>query len=482
MTTANFSVVPGAAESANRRHDLRPRQPAAETAPTFPAAPITIATLLDEARSDEGLRALQKFARSIGAPIDWQPIATHLARTGVVGRISVPKDAGDVMLRQGMVVGATIDADPLAPVSRLWRGLQRRADVLVDMRRCRTLPGSAAAEAGVERDVLLFSQRVVERTTLPRRAAKSDVDSAGQWSRARSAAELAYRHASAENRQLLLVLPVGRGTDAQRLFGDALERQARLQRLAPPRRVKAGLLSALLMGESDRSPWLAASVMSIEELSATAAEAIGDTGPWPVVSLGQHATFYNMPQQASGAADPVPMLLVLASLLHRDGRVELARQLMASVCLTSAALARMRDELGTAFSVPTDAFLSGVLTNWGRTPAGEARVVARVVPTVQGLRLRIATPLGTAAVRDAVSAALMPTGLEVASVRSLDALDECASSTVEVRVRTRLGEPMLPDDASGALARTLSPAMRCVAIEPWVPGSGGDRSRQRMLN
>jgi len=439
---------------------------------------FSIATLLDESHHAPALQAVRDFAHSLGVPLDSQSIPTHLARTGVVGRIGVPREAGTTMLRQRVVVGATVGADPLAPVSRLWRGLQRRADVLVDMRRFRTLPGSDAAVAGVERDVLLFSQRVTERAT-QRREVPAATDTADQWTRARHAAELAYRQASAEDRQLLLVLPVGRGTDAQRLFSDALVRQARLQRLAPPRVVKAGLLAALLTGEVGRERVLAASVMSIDELTAVAAEAIGDCGPWPVVSVGQRATFYDMPSAFVAGPEPLPLLLVLATMLQRDGRGDFARQLQHSVQLTLAALMRMRDELGTAFSPPANAFLSGVLANWGRMPISTSSATATVPPPVQGLRLRIATELDTAAVRDTVNAALLTAGVEVASVRTLDLLAERGSAMLEVRLRGRLGEPVVPDAAARALSHALVPSMRCVSLEPWSPGAPGDRARTR---
>ncbi len=439
---------------------------------------LNIATLLDELHHAPALQALQAFARALGVALDSQSIPTHLARSGIVGRISVPQEACTTMLRQRVVLGATIGADPLAPVSRLWRGLHRRADVLVETRLFRTVPGSDAARAGIDRDVLLFSQRVTERAA-PRREAPAEIESAGQWTRARHAAELAYRQASAEDRQLLLVLPVGRGTDAQRLFTDALMRQARLQRLAPPRVVKAGLLSALLTGEMGKERLLAASVMSIDELTATATEAVGDCGPWPVVSVGQRATFYDMPTASTGGAEPLPLLLVLVTMLQQGGRADLARQLQASIWLTLAALVRMREELGTAFSPPAEAFLDGVLTNWGRLPIPQASEVASLPASVQGLRLRIATELDTSAVRDVVTAALLTTGVEVASVRTLDPLVERVPAMIDVRLRTRLGESVVSDAAASALSRALFPSMRCVGIEPWTPGPATDRGRAR---
>ncbi len=478
MTSANFSVTPEAQPSTRLRRDPRLQAAAARMALPVDASTLSIATLLDASHHAPALEAVLEFARSLGVPLDAQNIPADLARTGVVGRIGVPRDAGRTMLRQRGVVGATVGADPLAPVSRLWRGLQRRADVLIDMRRFLTLPGSDAARAGVDRDVLLFSQRITERAT-PRREGATSTNTADQWTRARHAAELAYRHALAEDRQLLLVLPVGRGTDAQRLFNDALDRQARQQRLAPPRTVKAGLLSALLTGEAGKGRLLAASVMSIDELTAMATEAVGDCGPWPVVSVGQRATFYDMPSESTGIAQPLPLLLVLATMLQREGRGDLAQQLQESVWLTLAALTRMRDELGMVFSPPTDAFLRGVLTNRGRMPISTSPVTASEVPTVQGLRLRIATELDAAAVRDRVNAALLTAGVVVASVRTLDLLDESRSAMLEVRLRSRLGEPVVPDAAAHALSQALIPSMRCVSLEPWSPGAAGDRVRAR---
>lgn len=335
------------------------------------ASALTVATLFDDPRLDAALRAVQDFGLTVGAPLLWRPIPSNLARSVSVGRIGVARDAITPMLQQRVVIGATFGADSLAPVTRLWRGLQRRADVLVDMRRCATLPGSAAASAGIERDVVLFSQRVIERGSARRIDAAAE-ESADQWTRARHAAEIAYRVAGAENRPLLLVLPVGRSTESQRFFTDALERHARLHRLTAPRIVKAGLLSALLTGDTGRERWLVASVMTIEALSRTADEAIGDTGPWPVLSLGREASFYAIPKVEPSAIDVLPFLLVLESLLHRGGRLELATQLMDSAMITSEALARMVEELGAPIALPVEAFLGGVLANWGRSPIGAA--------------------------------------------------------------------------------------------------------------
>ncbi|MBC7842898.1 MAG: hypothetical protein H7099_11320 [Gemmatimonadaceae bacterium] len=335
------------------------------------AASLTVATLFADPTRDDIALAVRQFLASAGAALDLHALPSSLARGGTVGRIGIPHDAAVIVEQQRAVIGASFGADPLAPVPRLWRGLQRRADVLIDMRRSLTLPGSDAKRAGNERDVLLVSQRILERTL---RQARSDAPTADEWTRARESAEIVYRLAAAEQRTVMLVLPIGRGTGAQQSFADALERQARVHRQPAPRIVKAGLLSALLSGDSASARWLAASVMQMDELSALATEAIGDTGPWPVVSVGRGATFYDMPMAASDAHDPVPLLLVIVHMLQRCGRAAGARALMDSLLVTRTAEERMREELGSQLPVPTDAFLRGVLANWGRTPSGAALV------------------------------------------------------------------------------------------------------------
>lgn len=297
---------------------------------------------------------------------------------------------------------------------------------------------------------------------------------------------MAYSLAVTENRKLLLVLPVGRGTAAQQFFTDALERQARLHRLPSPRTVKAGLLSALLLGDGGRERWLVTSVMSIEELSLTAAEAVGDTGPWPVLSFGRTASFYDMPAQAPGECiDPLPFLLVVSSLLQRSGRAEVARTLMHASLMTASAVTRMREEIGTSLHVPLDAWMAGVMANWGRTPLAPAPRERRAserreVPVVAGLRLRIETSLSATGVREAVNTAVMPAGLEVASVRAAEASLATSGSAFDVRVRSRLGEPPLSDSAAGALVRALGSPLRCVAVEPWNPAAT-ERPRARAV-
>lgn len=448
-------------------------------------AGVSFATLVEDSRLDGVVESVLEMLRTVGAPLSGKSISTELARGGTVGRIGVPHEALRVMSQQRVVIGGSIGTNQLSPVSRLWRGLQRRADVMVDVRQCTTLPGSNADLAGHQRDVLLFSQRMLEGTSR-RRANGADADAAGLWSRARHAAEMAYSLAVTENRPLLLVLPVGRGTASQQFFTDALERQARLHRLPSPRTVKAGLLSALLTGDRGRERWLVASVMSIEELSATAVEAVGDTGPWPMLSFGRAASFYDMPAQPLGEPiDPLPFLLVVSSLLQRGGRADVARTLLHASLITASAVTRMREELGTAFHVPLDAWMAGVIANWGRMPvapvARERRASARrPLPVVAGLRLRIEASMTATGVRDAVSAAVMPAGLEVASVRAADAGATSGVSGFDVRVRSRLGEPPLSDSAAGAVVRALGVPLRCVAVEPWNPAAS-DRPRGRAI-
>jgi len=462
-----------------RRSGLLTSESGSVEAKVLSSLPLTVAVLLDDATHLSQFTALRALGTAIGAPLDCAMMPATLARGGTVGRIGVPAEAMALMQHQRVMLGATFGADPLLPVARLWRGLQRRADVQVDVRQCTTLVGSDAHRSGNQRDVLLFSQRVVEGS--PRRRSRSGgaADAAAaDWARARDAADLAYRLAAAEERRLLLVLPVGRGTEAQQLFGDALERQARVHRMAMPRTVKAGLLAALLSGESGDERWLVASVIPIDDLSLMVREAVGDTGPWPVISIGRDVTFVDMP--AAPTAEPLPMLLAMSTLLQRSARSELARTLLQATLLTGSAVSRMREELGGALRVPVDAFMQGVLANWGRVSPASAphdRRVARreSVPEVIGLRLRVATHLSAAALRETVTAALMPAGLEVASVRSADA------SMFDVRVRTRLGEPPLSESAGEAMRVVLRDSMRCVAVEPWLTAVGLDTPTMRSI-
>lgn len=483
MSPIPLHLPPGVHATALPRRGTHERQSAelANARPANNAPGLSFATLSDDSRLTDVIQAVQSFAQTIGVPLDWRAIPSELARGGTVGRIGVPQAAIGSMLQQKVLIGSGC-GDPLAPVSRLWRGLQRKADVLVDMRQCSTLPGSAADRAAMDRDVMLFSQRVSERGGA-RRFVASDTESADQWARARHAAEIAYRMAATDGRKLLLVLPVGRGTESQRFFTEAIERHARVQRLSAPRVVKAGLLAALLTGDAGRERLLVASVMSIDELSATASEAIGDTGPWPVLSLGRQASFYDMPRSEAGTVDPVPLLLVLENMLHRSGRTDVARSLLQATVMTSAALTRMRDELGAPIDLATDAFLRGVVANWGRAPitgaTRERSAVASRAPVVAGLRLRVETPFTAAAISEVVSAALMPAGLEVASVRSVESGSHTSRATFEVRVRSRLGEPALSDAAAQALVGVLGPTLRCVSVEPWIPAANSDRAQSR---
>jgi hypothetical protein len=343
----------------------------------FDALMLSAAVLVDDAALAVLLRDMSAFFQQAGALIDLQTIPPTLARGGMVGRIGVPHEASAVMLGRRLVIGAHRGADPLSPVSRLWRGLQRRADVVADVRRCVALPGSAAERHGHEPDVVLFSQRISE--CAPRRS--DDGPSAFHWKRARQAAELAYRTAASEQRELLLVLPVGRGSGSQRYFADALERTARQHRLPPPRAVKAGLLSALLSGESAPARWLIASVMPMDELITIADEAIGDTGPWPVLSVGTNASFFDMPASRTAHEQPVAVLLALIGMLERIGDGARARTLLQSLRLTSSAVVRMEEELGTVLNVPAVSFLAGVMANLGRAPlpgsGGDRRRSAR---------------------------------------------------------------------------------------------------------
>jgi hypothetical protein len=230
--------------------------------------------------------------------------------------------------------------------------------------------------------VLLVAHRVLERTA---RAIGSTADDSDARIRALDAADLVCQLAMAEQREMLLVLPVGRGTASQRSFVDALERQARVHQLRAPRQVKAGLLAALLSGEGGDTRWIVATVMTMADVSAVACEAIGDTGPWPVVSIGRDACFYDMP--ASGDADdPLPMLLAVSALLEREGHAESAQALIGAVSITLAAAARMREELGTDMPVPREAFLRGLLANWGRTPI-DAPVATRTAVSAPPARL-----------------------------------------------------------------------------------------------
>ena len=141
----------------------------------------------------------------------------------------------------------------------------------------------------------------------------------------------------------------------------------------------------------------------------------------------------------------------------------------------------MREELGSDMLVPMDAYLRGLLANWGRVPVAvtprDRRAVGRDMPVVAGLRLRIETALSANALREAVSTALSASGLEVASVRSAEVMPGRDAGLYDVRVRSRLGEPPLGDDAAHAIASALGQVLRCVAVEPWSPSASVERPR-----
>jgi len=427
------------------------------------SAGVAAASLFADPAVDAMVEATAALSLRIGVPFARHGIPVSLARGGTVGRIGVPQHAVEIMHAHRVLIAATRGGDPLAPVARLFRGLQRRADILVDVRQCMTLPGSAAAAAGNERDVLLLTQRTNDRTVV--RARHAFDNTTGHSTRVRQAADLACRIAITETRKLLLVLPVGRGTKAHGDFAEAVERQARGQRLPTPRTVKAGLLSALLSGEGGQERWLVASVIPMDELTAMTVEAMGDTGPWPVIGYGRTASCYDL-QEASAATDPLPMLLVLVSLLARAGHGDLSRTLQQAVLTTAAAHARMQEELGMTLQVPVAEFHNGVLANWGRPPIGGPARALRATPTVTGLRLRIETTLTAPALRAVVTRAILSSGLEVASVRGGETLLPAGLLSFDVRIRSRLGEPVLGDEAALALVGTFGGDLRCTAIDP----------------
>ncbi len=343
----------------------------ASAEPDRSTPPLAAVTLFADPEFASAADAAFEFLRELGQSVDTRALPASLARVGAVGRIGVPREACSALCAQRFMIAATIGSDPLAPISRLWRGMQRVAGVLVDVRQCTTLPGSAASHAGMERDVLLVSHRLRERAAL---SAAAEAFSADRWARAREAAELVYRLAAAERRTVLLVLPIGRATVSQRLFADAIERQAHAQRLPSPRCVTAGLLAALMSSESGSERWLVASVMRMDELSALTTEAIGDTGPWPVMSIGREATFFDMPAAADNTGHAIPLLLVLVYMLQQHGDPERAGALFHALRTTQSAAVRMREELGSDFTIPAKLFLSGVLANWGRSTIGVSAV------------------------------------------------------------------------------------------------------------
>ncbi|HYW49831.1 MAG TPA: hypothetical protein VE861_04445 [Gemmatimonadaceae bacterium] len=326
----------------------------------LPAGPITLplAALLDD-KDGTLLDTLMHFAARIGVALQAASIPASLARSGTVGRIGVPRESIALMLEKGMLLGSTIGSDALEPVPRLWRGLQRRAGVFVDLQRCGT------AERAEMRDVLLLSQRVPEWPGLRRSAGEGDTVAA-QWLRARQAAEVAYQRAVAEDRRVLLVTPIGRSTDAHRYLRDAMDRQARLHRLPAPRSVKAALLSSLIGAHDGDVRWLVASVTPIHELRTMMSEVLDDITPWPVLSIGTDVTCCDLRHRDTATRDPMSLLLALVTLLEEGGHRTHAATLLDAILLTDAASRRMREELGGTLDVPSNEFLDGVVANFGR--------------------------------------------------------------------------------------------------------------------
>jgi hypothetical protein len=436
---------------------------------------VSLGSLIEAPDAHEAINALEHLASGLGLSFDHREISPASARRGTVGRIGVPQDAVAVMRRQRVLVGAMADNDALAPVARLWRGLQRRADVLVDLQRS---TGRSADRRGGERDLLLCAQRIVERTS---RRVSIDAESAEQWTRARQTAELAYRIATAEGRQVLLVAPVGRGTDAQQFLAEAVERQARQQRAPMPRTVKAGLLAALLVGDHTREKLMVVSVMPMDELSALVTEAIGRAHVWPVMSLSADTSFYTIPVAEAGTTNFGALCLVLVSLIERAGRSDLAERVQQSLILSLEAAERMREELGSAMPVPHRALADAVLTNLDRALPGVTALPRRALEldpsTITGVRVRVETSLSAATLREQLLSALLPTGVDVASVRLVESVSAREDRTVyDVRLRTQLGETSLHDDAGAALITALGDNTRCISVEPWSPGSA-ERTR-----
>lgn len=458
-----------------------PQPPAAPARPTLP-----VAGFWDDAGVDEALVAARRVLAHIGVALDPRAVPASIAKGGTVGRIGVPPQALRAVGEAGVALGATLSLDPLAPLPRMWRGLQRRCDVLADVRHCVTLPGSEAHRMGHERDIVLVSQRRTERSLADWRGAEHDVDG---WGRARRVAELAYRLAAADNRRVVLAVPPGRLTAGQKLLAEACDREARQQRAEGVRTVKAGLLAALLTGEAGRHPMVVVSPMSIEELSQTVAAAIGDTGPWPVVAAGERVTFYDVPpvRGADGGVDPTGILLACVAMLQRQGLSDQATGLLHALRLARAAEARMRPAGEPRLAIGADAFASAVIAHYGRhRPAPPAPALPPAEPDdepllpwddepVHGLRLRVDASAGgdEHAIREAMGQVVFAHGLEVASVRPVTA----DPSLLDVRVRIRLGEAPLDDKAAGAVIRAVATRFPCRLITPWRSALGGAPAR-----
>jgi hypothetical protein len=469
MSTSSYSV-PG-----NPR-DLSPRDATARAAALGKQAPehtrFNLAALLDAPDAEPALAALSALCQGLQVQLDLRTMPATLARGGTVGRIGVPQEAVAMMRRQRILLAGSHTQVALTPISRLWRGLQRRADVLIDLRQCvPLLAGAVDGAAGLDRDVLLCSHRVHERA-----ARVAEPESADTWRSARESAALAVRIAAAEQRTLVVVTPIGRSTAAQQLVTEAIEREARQQRAPTPRVLTAGLLSALLVSDAGRGRIMAFSVLPVHDLSALVAEAVGEIGAWPVVSVGRDVSFCEMPLAENGHVDTTALALVLVTLLQRTAKSAEAKQLLDAVVLTTRAVARMREELASDFPVSHDAFMAGVLANIGRGPSATVVRAHSTARPVTGVKLRVATSVSSAALRALISSAVSPTGLEVASVRAAEGQREPDGLSVfDVRLRAQLGEAQLTDEAAQALMLALGTAGRCLSTEPWSPAP--ERSR-----
>ena len=151
-------------------------------------------------------------------------------------------------------------------------------------------------------------------------------------------------------------------------------------------------MSALLSSERGAARWLAASVMRMDELRALTVEAIGDTGPWPRMSIGRQGTFFDMPAAADNTGHAIPLLLVMVYLLQRHGEATHAGALFRALLTTQTAAVRMREELGSDLAIPIDAFFSGVLANWGRS-----KIDATLVGNYPNKRVRAARAIAVTA-------------------------------------------------------------------------------------
>ncbi len=419
---------------------VRPSETVSRGAVAAPARPaLSLACFWDDAAVDEALVAARKVLHHLGVSLEPRAVPSSLARGGTVGRIGVPPQALDAVAGAGVALGATLGQSPLAPLPRLWRGLQRRCDVLVDIRHCVTLPGSDAHLLGHERDVILVSQRRVDRTGAGTRATETDLNGFG---RARRVAELAFRLAAADRREVVLAVPPGRLTPAQKQLADACQREAQRLGHEGVRTAKAGLLAALLCGDIGARPWVVVSPMPMDELSAAVAAAIGDTGPWPVIAAGERTTFYDIPSvrgTTTGAVDPTGVLLACVAMLQRQGLREPAYALLHAVRLARAAEARMRTAPATPLPLHADVMARAVIAHLGRH-----RVVGE--PTVE---VGSVEPWGTA--EDAIAH--------------------------DVRVRVRLGEGPLDDATVDRLIVAIAQAVGPCLVEPWREALGGAPAR-----